>query len=324
MFHKVLLLVAATTLITNSGCSFFFPAFKYSEKADKERVALEFKHYREELDPLPWKKGEKDKRFIIPGLAAAAIPIVVGFAVDKVAEALEKEAKEYVADYATFAVDDKFYQDYGASTLLNLHTIYLRRYFRPAGGTEEKLAFALELKIEEVGPSSPALQLAATRYQACFAKAKVPDKQFRRPWTWNFPSWWEFWTWNWKEDDTIDTDVSITIDAYQLDANKQESTFSTIAQVNVPLREVHLVGADCDWKPVNAQGKIVGDQPFSVPRSLLKGPNGQTAYGAGDIVVRAKVREYDEFTERVKYLSETLKENKQKIVERAGSVAPSK
>jgi len=316
-------LASVFSLLCATGCSVFLPAHPFSEKTSKEKVVVTPVLHYESL-PFPWEANLQPPRVAMPGVVAAAAPIVAGFLIDKVVDELEDESKKYVVDYASFATTHEYYLGYKDGADLNLHDIIIERHFDDQG--TEKLGFQIEIDVESSG-FNQSQQLKAKRYLACYSKAKIPRRRALLPWTWSFKPWYKPWKWN-NSDDDIDINVTVSLDAFTFNHDTHESAFSTIASVEIPIKKAKLNGDSCGsnkWESIDPKNQT-GNQFFMIPRSRLQLYREETKedieyLGAGDVVIRAKVREYDEFGERVKRLGEKVKERRSDIVTKVKEVA---
>jgi hypothetical protein len=283
-----------------AGCALWLPAHPRSERREDGRVALRLRHRAK--DPVdrpceaPPAPGPRADEAVAVAPAAALIPIVADFVVQQVVAEIAREAERYTADYAAFAADDRFYACRGPEAPINLEALELTR---SAGGRQ---AFSLTVLVE---PSidGTAFKLVPAAARLDYAKAKVLGRRWYLPWSWLG-----------GRREALDLDVEITIEALWTDAADRIHR-AVIADLPIALRGVPL-GPAPTAVPLDAAS---GWFP-AVPRSRPKDPK-SGLLGLGTYVVRARVREYDDFGRRVERLSVLVEKHREDLVRRAREAA---
>lgn len=335
--HCVTLLALA--FMGLSGCSAFLPAHSRSAAINESRVEIEFVPFAQ-LEAKPEFKADYIAAFGEPAAKVARVPegevvystsgvgaaalagVVVSAAIDYVSDRLGEEAQRYEAQFSHAVAKDNFWtrENKAAEDVKQTYAGFIiRRWLHD----EEQPAFECAFGF---APSADGqmFRLQPLSFITRQAKAKVLSDSL----------WWELLPTAWfryaagTTGHSVDTDVSVEIDAYYRSGKDQEMHVAKVAAMQVGFTAydldatLHLRRSSCGHELLKTEegGWLVGC-PLSVDRNGkgITGPNNaETQYG-GTFVVKVLVTERDtsnakKYLERASKLVADSKEKVMKLV----------
>ncbi|MFG0275310.1 MAG: hypothetical protein ACF8QF_09655 [Phycisphaerales bacterium] len=283
----------AAALLGGTGCASDFSLIRAHERSEQkagERVAVI-------IGPETDRTGE----VAIGAVAAAAIPVLIDYGVKLVEKEIKREAARYTAQYSAFGVSDAFYKPSdavdrgkslytGPTPTVHFESVVVQREVMIGEGDAARSETALRLQLDRIASSDGMFfRLAPSTIEIPYSKCKLRSG-----------------------DDDVDIEVRLTIDAYWIDEKgaAQVKSFA-LAPVIVPGVPVgpasewteseqvavnaHLARTPTTWIPM-------------IPRSVIDKDNDK--YGLGTFVVRAEIKEFDDFGKRVTAVGDVVAENR--------------
>lgn len=284
----VALLLSLVGLLA-AGCSSLVPANSRSDWRSGEEVEVTLKNKEVEAAAIP--------ALLIPVATEA-----LNYAIKWIGSELKAESERYVAEYTGTGSGKNFYTTGGK---VNLDTIKVERFL--PNGSEKKVATELVMKVES---SADGFRLVADKVKVDYAKAKVSDGRWYLPWTW-FTS----------HQNTIDLDVEVTFEALWTEDGRSHN--EALSVVKLPIRNITLGDGNSKTSAVSAWIPWIPRTSQSTKANGAVGAGGANGggttvntLGRGTYNVKVLVREFDDFGERVKMLSDKIEGNREEWVKK--------
>ena len=266
----------ALCLISLTGCNLIFPKVANSDLREDERVVLRLEPNNDQDLKLNYKhRGVQANVVPLAGLAAAAIPVVAGYAIDAAKKALDNEAQLHTASYASRESDEFFktkptFTNKEIAAVVSLSGFRVIRY--ADDGPQAVVSFALESSTEGDG-----FRLKLTKMAIRGCKAKV-----------FYPRWWtKVLIYGFFQEGHESVDVQVTVDLQAIwTGNAQTLHDQSLAHVVLDPKRMSLTGKDslnlADIEPVFTLDKANPEIQVLTLVDFLIGSKKVTSVGKDD------------------------------------------
>lgn len=292
-------IIGVATAMGVSGCSSDFSLIRAHERSEQnagERVSVI-------IGPETDLTGE----VALGAIAAAAIPVLIDYGMKLVEKEIQREAARYTSQYSAFGVSDAFYMPSdkvgdgalpftGPTAKVRFESVVVHREVMIGEGDAASSETALRLQLDRIASSDGMFfRLAPSTIEVPYTKCKLR-----------------------AGDEDVDIEVRLTIDAYWIDEKGGAQTKSfALAPIIVPGVPV---GPISEWSNTQqvAVGAHLARTPTAwipmIPRSVID--KADNKYGLGTFVVRAEIREFDDFGKRVTAVGDVVTENRDEWVKK--------